>query len=203
MGITEFLAAYITRFMNETGYITVVVAMAMESMIFPVPSEAVMPFAGFLVADGKFSFAGVICFSVLGSMIGSLLSYAIGYYGGRPFVIKFGKYLLLDHSELEATERFFSKYGEAAIFICRFIPVIRHLISIPAGLAKMNVLRFSIFTFLGAGLWNSILTISGFYLWKNWTVIMKYSKIADIAVVLILLFLIFIFIARHLKKGHK
>jgi membrane protein DedA with SNARE-associated domain len=160
--------------------------MVLESMVFPVPSEAVMPFAGFLIVDGQFTFTGVIIASTLGSIVGSLASYAMGYYGGKPFIQRFGKYLLLDTHDLEITERFFDKRGELTIFISRFIPVIRHLISIPAGLGKMNLWKFSIYTILGAGLWNSFLTYVGFKLKENWTEVMTYSHTIDIVVVAVL-----------------
>jgi membrane protein DedA with SNARE-associated domain len=203
MGITEFLAQYITQFMASTGYITVFIAMTMESMVLPVPSEAVMPFAGFLVAEGKFTLLLVILISTLGSIVGSLISYAIGYYGEKAIIQKYGHILLLDQDELEATEKFFNKYGEAAIFICRFIPVVRHLISIPAGFARMNIYRFCIFTVLGAGMWNAFLAYTGFYLKSNWEAVMKFSKFVDIAVILILILLLSYYIYRHISKRKK
>jgi len=184
MGITEFLVEYIVAFIQSTGYISVFILMMLESMVAPVPSEAVMPFAGFLIESGQFTFAGVIFFSTLGSIVGSLISYYIGYFGGRPLVEKFGKYLLLDKHHLDLTEKFFSKKGDITIFICRFIPVIRHLISIPAGMGKMNVLKFSIYTILGAGLWNAFLTYVGIKLKSNWNEILKYTSIIDIVVVI-------------------
>lgn len=200
MGITEFLAQYITAFIDTTGYASVVVLMVMESMVFPVPSEAVMPFAGFLVAEARFTFALVIAASTAGSIIGSLLSYCIGRYGGEPFIRRFGRWLLLDHDDLLATERFFRKYGDATIFICRFIPVVRHLISIPAGTGRMNLLKFSIYTIAGAGLWNAFLTVCGFYLRKNWETVMHYSRYVDIAVLVLLVLGVAYFIKKHLGR---
>ena len=203
MSITETVALYATTLIDALGYPGVFVLMIMESMVFPIPSEAVMPFAGFLIVEGRFTFAGVIFFSTLGSIFGSMLSYGVGLYGGKPFIARFGKYLLLDQEELDWTERFFRKRGEATIFICRFIPVVRHLISIPAGLGRMPVVKFLIYTIIGAGLWNSILTVTGYYLKKNWTIVMKYSHIVDIAVVAILAGLVILFIARQVKKRKK
>jgi membrane protein DedA with SNARE-associated domain len=200
MGVTEFLAQYITAFIDATGYASVFVLMIMESMVFPVPSEAVMPFAGFLVAEAKFTFALVIAVSTAGSIIGSLLSYCIGRYGGEPFIRRFGRYLLLDHDDLIAAERFFGKYGDATIFICRFIPVVRHLISIPAGTGRMNLLKFSIYTIAGAGLWNAFLTVCGFYLRKNWETVMHYSRYVDIAVLVLLVLGVAYFIKKHLNR---
>lgn len=202
MGITEFLAQYITRLMEATGYIAVYITMVMESMVFPVPSEAVMPFAGFLVVSGKFSMPLVILVSTLGSITGSLVSYAIGYWGEIGFLKTHGKFFLIDMDELKATERFFKKYGEVTIFISRFIPVIRHLISLPAGFARMNLPRFMIFTVIGAGLWNTFLAYVGFSLKNNWEVVMKYSKGIDVAVVIILLVLLAYYLNKHLRKKH-
>jgi len=200
MGLTELIANYATYLIEKTGYLSVIVLMVMESMVFPVPSEAVMPFAGFLIEQKTFTFSMVIFVSTLGSIIGSLISYYIGFFGGMPFVRTFGKYALLDASELESTEKFFKKRGELTIFICRFIPVVRHLISIPAGTGKMNIVKFSIFTIIGAGIWNAFLTYVGFVLKSNWDEVMKYSHIIDIVVVLFLLAIVVFYIYRHMRK---
>jgi membrane protein DedA with SNARE-associated domain len=200
MGLTELIATYATSLIEKTGYMSVFILMTMESMVFPVPSEAVMPFAGFLIEQGTFTFQGVLFVSTLGSIFGSLISYYIGYFGGMPFVKKFGKYALLDMEELEATERFFKKRGELTIFICRLIPVVRHLISIPAGTGKMNIWKFSIFTILGAGIWNAFLAYVGYVLKSNWDEVMKYSHIIDIVVVIFLLGIVALYVYRHMKK---
>jgi membrane protein DedA with SNARE-associated domain len=200
MGITEFLATYITAFIDKTGYPSVFVFMVMESMVFPVPSEAVMPFAGFLIAEDRFSFAGVIAVSTLASLVGSLLSYYIGLYGGKPVLNRYGRYLLLDQRDLAITEQFFARRGDIAIFISRFIPVVRHLISIPAGIGRMNLLRFSVYTAVGAGLWNAFLTVAGFYLRQHWERVMTYSRAVDVVVLLILAALCSLFVWKHLVR---
>ncbi len=186
--------------MESTGYITVFITMVMESMVFPVPSEAVMPFAGFLVAEQKFTLPLVILISTLGSITGSLISYAIGYFCEEATIHKYGRYLLLDREEFEATKKFFKRYGDITIFISRFIPVIRHLISLPAGFAQMNIIKFTVFTIIGAGLWNSFLAYTGFYLKSNWEAVMRYSKYVDIAVILILAGLFCYFAYKHVKR---
>ena len=186
MGLTEWIAATAVMAIGATGYPGVFFLMMLESMVFPVPSEAVMPFAGFLIVDGQFTFTGTIIASTLGSIVGSLISYAIGYYGGKPFIQRFGKYLLLNTHHLEVSQRFFDKNGQITILISRFIPVVRHLISIPAGFGKMNLLKFSVYTIIGAGLWNAFLTFVGFKLKSNWAEVMKYSHIIDLVVVGIL-----------------
>jgi membrane protein DedA with SNARE-associated domain len=202
MGLTEFLVEHITNLISSIGYIGVAILMALESMIAPIPSEAVMPFAGFLIAEEKFTFTGVIFFSTLGSIIGSLLSYYMGAYGGRPLVNKLGKYLLLDQHHLELTERFFGKYGSSTIFISRFIPVIRHLISIPAGIGRMNLIKFSVYTIIGAGLWNAFLTYIGYHLRDNWHRVKNYSEYVDLVVLVLLLAVILFLFFHYRKKMH-
>jgi membrane protein DedA with SNARE-associated domain len=203
MGITELIAGYVTTFMDQWGYITVFVAMVLESMVFPIPSEAVMPFAGFLIAEGKFSWAGVIAISTAASITGSLSSYALGLWGGTPIIKKFGRFLLIDEEELAFTQGFFKKYGGITVFVSRFIPVVRHLISIPAGLGRMNIASFVILTAVGAGLWNAFLTVCGFYLRRNWRLIMEHSHLVDILVVVLLAGLVVLYLVRHLRKLHK
>src|SRR5574341_1393201 len=131
--ITELISNWAVKCLETAGYAGACGLMALESMIAPVPSEAVMPFVGFLVVDGKWSLWGAIAATSLGSIIGSLLSYLMGYYGGKPFVLRVGKYLLLNVHDLEWPERFFHRRaGVMTLFLSRFIPVVRHFISIPA-----------------------------------------------------------------------
>lgn len=185
MGLTEYIVTYATHLISEGGYGAVLVLMTLESMVFPVPSEAVMPFAGFLVSDGTFGFWITLIASTVGSIVGSLLSYAMGLYGGRPFVERWGAYLFLNTHHLEQTERFFARYGERAIFISRFIPVVRHLISIPAGMGKMNLVAFSLYTVAGAGLWNAILLYTGMILGDNWEALGPYLHYVDIGIIVL------------------
>lgn len=187
MGLTEFIVRYATLVISKTGYVGIGILMTMESMIMPVPSEAVMPFAGFLWFEHRLSFWGIVLASTTGSIIGSLISYCIGAYGGRPFVKRYGKYFLLNERHLDRTEDFFSRHGEITIFFSRFIPVVRHLISIPAGLGRMNIVRFSIYTIVGAGLWNSFLTWLGYHLRDNWETIRQHMEVLDIVLAAALL----------------
>ena len=203
MGITESIAAFGTHVIDAIGYVGVFLLMTAESMVLPVPSEAVMPFAGFTIAEGTLSWAGVIITATLGSIVGSLIGYAIGKFGGRPFVTRFGRYLLLDARDLESTDRFFQRRGNVTILVSRFIPIIRHLISIPAGMGSMPLLPFCVFTIIGAGLWNSFLAGCGFLLRKNWATVLRYSHLIDIAVVVILAGLIVLYVARHLLRRRR
>jgi membrane protein DedA with SNARE-associated domain len=198
VGITESIAAIATQVISSLGYVGIFILMVMESMVLPVPSEAVMPFAGFLVADGVLSVFGVLLAATLGSIVGSLASYAIGLYGGRPFLNRFGKYLLLNQEDLDWTDRFFQRNGSPTILISRFIPIVRHLISIPAGLARMPLAPFALFTVIGAGLWNAFLTWCGYALRRNWERVMAYSHYIDIAVIVIGCALIALFVWKHL-----
>ena len=177
------LSIKITLFL---GYPGIFILMAMESMIFPIPSELVMPFAGFLAFEGKFSFLFVVIASSLGSLFGSLISYYIGAYGGDRFVRKFGKYFLLDISDLEKTEKWFDKRGGKTIFISRFIPVVRHLISIPAGIGKMDIKKFCLYTLLGATIWNTFLAYLGFLVGQNWNIISGYMEYISIPIAIII-----------------
>jgi membrane protein DedA with SNARE-associated domain len=200
VGLTAAIAAFGTKVIGSIGYVGVFLLMTAESMVLPVPSEAVMPFAGFTVAEHTLSWVGVIAFATLGSIVGSLIGYAIGRFGGRPFVDRFGRYLLLDREDLDTADRFFQNRGGITIFVSRFIPIVRHLISIPAGMGRMSLLPFCVFTVVGAGIWNTFLTWAGFVLQKNWDTVLRYSHIIDIVVVVILAGLVALYVARHLLK---
>jgi len=178
--------------------------MALESMIVPVPSEAVMPFVGFLVADGKWDLWLSIAGTSAGSVIGSAISYTMGYYGGKPFVLKAGKYLLLNPHDLEWTENFFSRRkGTMTLFISRFIPVVRHLVSVPAGTGKMKLLPFLLATLVGATLWNSFLLACGMYLRERWDLVERYSHQVDIVIVAVLIVALAFFVRSRYKAEPK
>lgn len=186
MGLTETLCAYNTLFIQKCSYVGVFVLMALESMIAPVPSELVMPFAGFLIFTGHFDPVWVMVASSLGSIVGSLLSYGMGVLG-EPVVLRYGRYLLLNQHHLEWTKKFFNRHGGKTIFISRFIPVVRHLISIPAGTARMPLVPFITYTAIGATMWNGFLTYCGVRLKENWRLIQEYTHILDFLVIAALL----------------
>ncbi|MFA6022784.1 MAG: DedA family protein [Candidatus Pacearchaeota archaeon] len=200
MVLVEFMLTFVTGLIASLGYFGLVLLMALESMIFPLPSELVMPFAGFLIYQGDFNLFSVIIFSTIGTIIGSLLSYYIGYYLGEPFFEKYGKWFLLNKHDLDLTKRFFQRYGDKTIFISRFIPVVRHLISIPAGVGKMNIWKFTFYTALGGAMWNTFLAYLGIKLGENWELVSKYSQMLDIVVIIILAGLVIWFVRRHLKN---
>ncbi|MBI5060730.1 MAG: DedA family protein [Candidatus Aenigmarchaeota archaeon] len=203
MVLFDVLFGIILQTISATSYAGIFLLMAAESMVFPIPSEAVMPFAGFLVASGQMNIILVAVASTLGSIFGSLISYCIGLKGGKPFVSRYGKYFLLNEEHLEKTHRFFEKRGSAAIFFCRFIPVIRHLISIPAGSAKMNLKKFLAFTAIGALLWNMFLVYLGMLLKEQWETIVSYTQYLDIAIIGILVLAVLYFIAKRKRKSEE
>jgi membrane protein DedA with SNARE-associated domain len=185
--ITEAITEIAVKILDTTEYVGAFGLMTLESMVAPVPSEAVMPFVGFQVADGKWSLWLAIFATSLGSITGSLLSYWMGYAGGKPVVLRFGKYLLLNVHDLEMTERYFHKrQGVMTVFIARFIPVIRHFISIPAGMGKMPLLPFITATLVGSTLWNVFLLGCGWKLREHWSVVQSYSHQIDLVIAALL-----------------
>ena len=167
----------------------------------PVPSELVMPFVGFLVVEEKFSLWAAIFAASLGSITGSLISYYVGYFGGRPVILKVGRYLLLNEEHLEWTERWFGRHGSWTIFVSRFVPVVRHLISIPAGLGRMRLLPFCVYTLIGATMWNSFLLWCGYKLRQNWMLVEQYSRELDMLMAVGLVAVAIWFAAVHLRRA--
>ncbi|HWR03038.1 MAG TPA: DedA family protein [Humidesulfovibrio sp.] len=199
--LTEAISHFAIQVLESTGLAGAALLMALESMIAPVPSEAVMPFVGFLVADGKWNLAEAILATSIGSFLGSYVSYLMGYYGGRPFVLKVGKYLLLDVHDLEMTERFFQRKGSSwTLFASRFIPVVRHLVSIPAGIGKMRFWPFAIATTAGATMWNTFLLLCGFKLRENWEMVQTYRHQFDGLIIGMLVVTIVAYVWYKLKR---
>lgn len=165
--IITFLSEYVLGLVKEFGYIGIILGMAIESSLVPLPSEIVMIPAGVLAQKGEMNFFMVVFCGTLGSYIGSLANYIGAYLIGRPLVVKYGKYFFLSEKKLKRVEAFFRKFGNISIFIARLIPVVRHFISIPAGFAKMNFWQFSIYTILGSTLWMVILTAVGYFIGQN------------------------------------
>jgi membrane protein DedA with SNARE-associated domain len=198
--VFETISEWCTNVIDIAHYPGVFFLMMLESMVVPIPSEAVMPFAGFLAFEGKMSMPWIALWSTLGSITGSIISYWLGMYGGRPLVLKVGKYLLLNVHHLDATERFFTRRGPITVFICRFIPVVRHFISIPAGIGRMPLKSFIPMTLIGALIWNVFLAWAGYKLKQNWESLRGYFHWIDIAIVVIIGLLIVAFIVRQVVE---
>ncbi len=172
--VLEFLARFIISVISHLGYPGIVLLMAIESACIPLPSEVIMPFSGYLVSIGRFNLTGVAVAGALGCNLGSLVAYYVGSLGGRPLVEKYGRYLLVTHHDLETADRFFARYGDWAVFIARLLPVIRTFIAFPAGVSRMNVVRFHIYTFLGSLPWCWVLAFAGYKLGERWTSLRGY-----------------------------
>ena len=182
------------------GYTGIFLLMALESSIVPIPSEIIMPPAGYLVQQGQMNMALVIFSGTMGSLFGAYLNYFAAHYLGRPFLLKYGRYVLITEDHFRRVEDYFASHGEISTFIGRLLPVIRHLISMPAGLAGMNHIKFSIYTLLGAFIWVSILTWIGFFLGHNEALIMQYSHQAIIGVMAASVVLVTTYIFLHRRK---
>ncbi len=183
--------------MNAMGYPGIFVLMAMESSIIPVPSELVMPPAGYLAQQGSMNIWLAILMGTAGSLAGAYANYFASHYLGRPLVLKYGKYVWITEAKFVKVEQFFLRHGEISTFIGRLLPVIRHLISIPAGIAGMNHFRFSLYTLVGAGLWCTILAWIGYFIGKEQALIIRYSHQAVIGVVVFSAILIAVYVWRQ------
>ena len=179
------LINWLVQTIGALGYPGIFLLMAMESSVIPIPSEVVMPPAGYLAQQGQMNiFVAILC-GTLGSLVGAYANYFAAHYLGRPLVLKYGKYVWITEEKFAKVETFFKEHGEVSTFIGRLLPVVRHLISLPAGLAGMNHLKFSLYTLLGAGIWVTILTYIGYFIGANQDLIMKYSHQALIGAVLL------------------
>src|SRR5271155_4606520 len=156
------LVSWIVEFISGAGYLGVVILMAIESACIPLPSEVIMPFAGYLVSVGRFSLIGAATMGALGCNVGSTIAYYVAAKGGRPLIERWGKYILVSHHDIERAEWFFARYGAITVFIGRLLPVVRTFISFPAGLARMPMMKFQIYTFLGSWPWGFGLAYAGY-----------------------------------------
>jgi membrane protein DedA with SNARE-associated domain len=181
------------------GYAGIVLLMAIESACIPLPSEIIMPFSGYLVYTGVFNLHLASFSGAFGCAVGSAVAYYAGMLGGRPFVEKYGRYVLLRHRDLDRADRWFNKYGEAAVFISRLLPVIRTFISFPAGVSRMNFPRFLVYSFVGSVPWCYFLTYLGKVLGQNWQSIKGYFHGADVIIGVLLLAGFGVFLYHHLK----
>ncbi len=198
--IIDALANFVTLVISHLGYPGVFLLMALESACIPIPSEFIMPFSGFLVATGEMNFWLAVLMGSFGNLAGSWLAWWVGHKGGRPLVEKYGKYILLSHNDLDAADRYFNKYGQNTVLFTRLMPVIRTFISLPAGIAKMDFKKFSIYTFIGVVPFTAALTYAGVKLRENWDGLQPYFHKFDLVIVLFLILGIIWYIFRHIKR---
>jgi membrane protein DedA with SNARE-associated domain len=167
--ILLLLAGFIKSVISSLGYPGIAVLMGVESACVPLPSEVIMPFAGYLVYSGRFSsIAMVATLGAIGCNLGSVLAYEVGAYGGRPLIERFGKYILMNRHDLDASDRFFQRYGSITVFVGRLLPVVRTFIALPAGIARMPRGKFHLYTFAGSWPWCYALAYFGFTLGLRW-----------------------------------
>ena len=177
--------------LDKTGYAGTFIAMALESACIPIPSEAILPFGGYLSFTGRLNLILVIIFGTLGGTVGSIGVYYMGKIGGRPLVEKYADKLRLSKSHIEKSDYYFNKYGEKIVFYSRLLPIIRTFISLPAGISKMDVKKFTIYTLLGSTIWSVLLGYAGYKMGENWTIIREWFHFADIALVVLIVAFIF------------
>lgn len=177
--------------------------MIIESAAIPLPSEIIMPFSGYLVSQGNFNFWLVSIWGAVGNVLGSVMAYAVGFWGGRPLVEKYGKYILIRKYELDRADSWFRNYGQSTVFFSRLLPAVRTFISLPAGMAKMNLGKFVVYTFVGSFPWSVGLTYIGYQLGGEWGNIRLYFHRLDLVIGVIILGLFGWWIMRMIKSQKK
>jgi len=198
--ILTVLAGFIIGTISRLGYGGIVLLMAIESACIPLPSEIIMPFSGYLVYTGEMNLLLVALAGAIGCVLGSLVAYYAGAWGGRPLVEKYGKYILVSHHDLDLADRWFQRHGDITIFIGRLLPVIRTFIAFPAGVARMNLWRFNLYTFVGSFIWSIGLAWIGMKLGEHWNTLGVYFHRFDAAIGVVLFAGIVWYIWRHLKQ---
>ncbi|MFC1639583.1 DedA family protein [Gemmatimonadota bacterium] len=206
----ETAITWLTELIFQLGYLGIMLLMALESSLVPFPSEVVLPPAGYLAAQGRMSAPLALGAGVLGSMIGALFNYFLAAKLGRPLLHKYGRFLLIKEASLVRAEEFFRRHGEISMFIGRLIPVIRQLISLPAGVAKMRLDLFAIYTALGASIWCAILTYIGWYLGRHATVVAEFDQLvaqyagrATLALAPLMAIIVAVYIFRQRSSKHQ
>jgi membrane protein DedA with SNARE-associated domain len=196
----EAFVIWLVDLIGRLGYPGLVILMAMESTFFPIPSEFVIPPAGYLVSKGEMNGWLIVGAGTLGSLIGALFNYILALYLGRPLILRYGKYILLTAEKFKKVDDFFYNHGEISTFTGRFIPVVRHFISFPAGLSRMHLPRFCLYTALGSGIWAAILAYIGYLVGNNIELVKQYSHQVMIGVILCLGVIIAVYIQRQRKR---
>lgn len=198
--ILEYLSRFIIEVISAAGYPGVVLLMAIESACIPLPSEVIMPFSGYLVFTGRFNLWWVAAAGALGCNVGSAVAYFVGYYGGRPLVEKYGHYVWLSKHELELVDRWCVKYGQAAIFFSRLLPVVRTFIALPAGVMRLEFWRFNLWTFLGSFPWCLGLAYVGMKMGEHWPELRVYFHQFDIVIGVVIVAGAAWFVWSHVKN---
>ncbi|MEA3457004.1 MAG: DedA family protein [Campylobacterota bacterium] len=194
------IADTIVGYIGDMGYMGIFLLMFLESTFFPFPSEIIMIPAGYLAFKGEMNVYMVVLAGILGSVGGALFNYYLAMHFGRKFILKYGKYFFIKEETLDKLEAFFTKHGELSTFNGRLIPGIRQLISLPAGLARMNIWKFSLYSALGAGIWVVVLVALGYLLGSNEELISEYLKTATVIALISVVFITIFYIVRHKRR---
>jgi len=205
IGIVENLSNLAIYLIETLGYWGVFIAMTLESACIPLPSEIIMPFSGYVVYQGttNMTLIGIGIVGAIGNLFGSLIAYYVGLIGGRPLLERYGKYIFISHNKLELADRWFDKYGYEAVFISRFLPGIRTFISLPAGIAHMDIKKFILYTFIGSLPWCLALGYVGVMLGPQWELIRTYFHVLDIIVAIAIVVFIAYLIYKYKYKTQK
>ncbi len=199
ISIVEYLSEIAIHLIQTLGYWGIFLGMTIESACIPLPSEIIMPFAGYVVWQGEMTLIGITIVGALGNLVGSWIAYFIGLKEGRPLLEKYGKYILISHHKLELADRWFEKYGHEAVLIGRLLPIVRTFISLPAGIAGMDFKKFTIYSFIGALPWCFVLGYIGYSLGPNWNTVRDIFHILDYVVAAALVG-IFIYIVYKMRN---
>jgi membrane protein DedA with SNARE-associated domain len=167
MSISSQIFNFVVNLIGSSGYLGIFLLMVLEGATFPVPSEVILPFAGYLVFQGKLVIWIVILVATVGAIIGTLIDYSIGYYLGRAAILRYGKYIRLNEKHLVTSERWFVRHGNVAVFLCQFVPLIRTLVAFPAGISEMKTWKFVLYAGVGTLIWNTVLVYVGVLAGKN------------------------------------
>lgn len=198
--LIAFIATWIMGVIATMGYGGIVLLMAIESACIPLPSEIIMPFAGFLVYKGEMVLWLVALAGAIGCVLGSIPAYYVGMFGGRPLAERYGKYILLSKQDLDLADRLFAKHGEIIIFIARMLPAVRTFIAFPAGVVRMNMSKFIIYTFVGSFIWCGLLAYAGMKFGENWESLKVYfHEFHYVIAAAGLLFMVW-YVRRHFKQ---
>jgi membrane protein DedA with SNARE-associated domain len=195
------LAGFVMSVIQGLGYGGVALLMAIERACIPLPSEVIMPFSGFLVSKGAMNLWGVSLAGAVGCVLGSVLAYYVGAWGGRPLVEKYGKFVLISHHDLEIADRFFDRWGQHAVFIGRLLPVIRTFIAFPAGVSRMRMAPFLVYTFVGSFIWSLGLAYVGVVLGDNWDTLKVYFHRFDAVIAAVIVVGAIWWIWRHIRSN--
>ena len=201
MVLFEYISGYITDFITWVGYAGIFLLMTLESACIPIPSEITLPFSGFAIQQGNLNFWLVVLAGTFGCLAGSIISYYVGYYGGRPILERYGKYILIQRHELDRADLWFAKYGNKAVFFSRLLPIVRTFISLPAGIARLEIKRFIVYSFLGSVPWCIALTYAGIILGNNWGLLEHYWIYVDVTMIIgIVAFIAYVIYVMFIRK---